>query len=124
MAGYTDRFNEDYDFYIANREKFNFGLPQQIDYNEKGVSAKEAFYIYDSTGKTPECGEPELFREIVSCKRAVNLQIKMWVEGQFDCLLPIKDMLAEFINPPVWVEKAIRRQMGTYWRKRFNGWIC
>ena len=84
------------------------------EFNDGGRSAKEAFYIFDSTGKLPPCSQPSLLKAAITCKKAINLQLKMWVEGFEDMLEPVEYYMAEFFQPPNWVEKSFRRQLAKH----------
>ena len=35
----------------------------------------------------------------------------MWVDGFLDVIIPVEELLEEFINPPKWVEKSLRNQL-------------
>lgn len=114
---YSNRFNEDYAFYLANRKKFTFcgQLIPDFVYNKDGIDAKEAFFQLDTYGKTQECSEPELLREILRCKKAVNWQIKEWVEGFYDMCEPFSYYIKSFINPPSWVLDSLKRAVWKRW---------
>ena len=107
------KFNRDWDFYFGNREKFNFpGVEVPIpEFDSGGMPAKEAFYIFDSTGKLPPCSQPGLLKAVITCKKAINLQLKMWVKGFLDMGEVIEYYMAEFFQPPNWVEKSFRNQL-------------
>ena len=122
MKPYKEKFEKDYQFYLSNREKFKFAgctiLPPP--YDVQGVDAKHAFFIFDSQGKIKTCREPNLFVELMTCKKAINLQIAMWADGQDDCLIPVEELLEEFINPPDWIREAIVNQIEKVARKRYG----
>lgn len=108
----SKKFNRDWMFYKKNRRKFTFcgvtiPLPQ---YNTEGAPAKECFNLFDSCGKTPQCSEPQLFMEVLRCKKSINLHIKMWADGYNDCLIGIQEYLDELIDPPSWVQKSLKNQ--------------
>ena len=84
-------------------------------YNKDGVNAKEAFFQLDTYGKVPECDEPELLKEILQCKKAVNWQIKEWVNGFYDMFEPFSYYTESFINPPTWVLNALKRSVWKRW---------
>lgn len=89
---YSQRFNEDYGWYLKNKDIFKFcgkappftdrlGNNLVVPDLEKGKSSKECFYVFDSTGKIIATREPELLFEILRCKAGINWQIKQWAEG-------------------------------------------
>ena len=110
------KFIRDWDFYLNNREKLNFpGVEVPIpEFDADGISAKEAFYIFDSTGNLPPCSQPGLLKAVIVCKKAINLQLKMWVEGFLNMGEVIEYYMREFRNPPPWVEKSFRNQLTKY----------
>ena len=107
---FSPRFNRDWQFYKVNAKKFSFcGEDVKIDSSYTGVSAKQAFYALDSRGVRLPTREPAQLKAVLECKKSINLHIRMWAEGYNDMLLGFADYLAEFINPPDWVELALRR---------------
>lgn len=114
---YSERFNEDYQFYTDNKDKFTFcGQELRVCVlEEKGVDAKEAFYIYDTHGSIAGCKEPEAFRDIIRCKKSINWQIKQWVEGFYCMCEPFSYYTKEFINPPYWVEESLKKAVWKRW---------
>ena len=44
----------------------------------------------------------------------------MWADGQDDCLIPVEELLEEFINPPDWIREAIVNQIEKVARKRYG----
>lgn len=123
MTKYKPRFEKDFAFYLNNKHKFIFAgsvVPDPI-YSENGVDAKKAFWAFDSRGVILPCREPKLFQELLICKKAINLQINMWAEGQEDCLIPISELLESFVGEvPEWVELAIRNQIEKVLRKKYG----
>ena len=110
---FSKRFNEDWNFYVANADKFCFcgERLEQFACDLDGLSAKHCFHTLDSTGKLKPCKEPELLYMVVVCKKSVNLHINMWVHGYDDVCIGIQELLEEFIEPPTWVETALRMQL-------------
>ena len=110
---FSIRFEEDYLFYLANKDKFKFcGTDvQEFPFDENGIDAKEAFYIFDSTGNRKPTNQPDLVKQLIICKKAVNWQIKQWVLGWHDMLEPLSTYIKEFICPPDWVTKSINNQL-------------
>ncbi len=114
MRKYSEKFEKDFNFYLNNKDKFKFAgiVIDSFKFVFDGADAKLAFWTLDSKGKEVPCSEPELLREILICKKAINLQILMWAEGQDDCWIPISELLESFKGEiPEWVEKAIRNQI-------------
>ena len=84
---YSENFERDYNWYLKYKDIFNFdGTSEYLDKhnnsifiedNEKGLSAKECFYIYDSQGKVSSCREIELYKQIHKCKGSINFNIKI-----------------------------------------------
>lgn len=117
---YSDQFETDWNFYLQNKDKFIFCGEDVLlwEYNEKGNTAKECFYKFDSTGKKTPCTEPALLRAIVICKKSINWHIKQYAEGCADGLFFFNELINEFISPPEWVEKALRNQTNRISRRR------
>lgn len=108
---YSKRFQEDYQFYNKNTQRFNFcgKKPEQIDLNPGGFDAKKCFYLRDSTGVSHPCKEPEKLQELLVCKASVNWHIKQWSEGLTEgSTLPHEiNEIVKDIQAPEWVLKAI-----------------
>lgn len=103
-------FQRDWRFYRLNSDKFTFaGEWVSFPHDPHGTTAEEAFFALDSQGKHVPCRQHRLLEDVVRCKKAINLQIKMWAGGYEDMAMGIEDYLQEFIDPPDWIEKAIRK---------------
>jgi len=89
---YSDNFERDNKFYFENIKHFNFcgTLTPKFEAIEdiNGKTAKEVFYLIDSTGKNYPTCEPKLLNELLMCKASVNFHIKQWAEGRADGTLP------------------------------------
>lgn len=121
---YSKRFERDYNFYIKNLERFSFcgkkdnefidkkGNPIVI-YDDEGINAKEAFYVYESRGEICKTNEPELLLALHRCKASINLHINLWAEGRRDGTFPRIEWknYAKEIGFPVWVSDAVENQM-------------
>jgi hypothetical protein len=124
---FSKNFERDYKLYSANR--FNFSACDikekynKFKYSENGKTAKECFYILDSTGKYEECSELDMLYNLLNCKASLNLQIKLWAEEIEELLISkeqIKENTALAIGIlleiqkeyqlPEWVIKAITKQ--------------
>lgn len=114
---FSKKYERDYEFYYKNRKNFIFcgtRVPKyQAIFDENGKSAKEVFYIIDSTGKNSPTNEPELLNELLLTKASVNFQIKQWREGFLDGTLEER----EFAGGSLYIMTLI-------WSKNTNGdWI-
>ena len=108
---YSDNFERDNKFYFENIKHFNFcgTLTPKFEAIEdiNGKTAKEVFYLIDSTGKNHPTCEPKLLNDLLMCKASVNFHIKQWAEGRADGSLPF----CEFAG---WTENQ-------WWWKQFYG---
>ncbi|HEY5268569.1 MAG TPA: hypothetical protein VII94_05630 [Candidatus Saccharimonadales bacterium] len=128
---FSPQFERDYTFYLSNKYNFTFPgsyikrdygiqfdgdkeiiIPFSIPFSNKGKSAKVCFFSLDSTGKSKPCSEPELLVEILTCKAAVNLQIKIWSQSRAECTISLSEIreYMDFYQAPDWVLKAIENQ--------------
>lgn len=119
--GYSKNFELDWDFYVANSNKFTFAAEAITGITEdlNGVDAKRAFFIFDSTGKRVPTSEPQILHDVIRCKKAINFQLKAWGEGYEDCLISAQEYMTEF-NPPIptWVETSLRQQIKKQYARR------
>lgn len=134
---FSPQFERDYQFYLAQKDTFTFSgsdtksdfgiqfpgdspkldekgkeIPFSIPYSATGKNAKVCFLKLDSEGKCGPCSEPELLVELLNCKAAVNLQIKMWAQGRAEYTLPAIELqeYCDYYHAPEWVFKAVERQ--------------
>jgi len=132
---YSKRFEFDYQWYLSVREVFKFdgsngyrnkkGIDIIQPNLEKGLSAKECFYLYDSQGVIKETREPDELRDLLRTKGSVNLHIKMYAEDRGKGLLPkmlLDEMIEEF-KAPKWFEGAIERQKFKYYPKEWDKFV-
>lgn len=95
MKKYSTRFEESYAFYLSAIGRFTFSGTASweksfvAEHSESGVSAKEAFFRIDSTGRNTPTSEPKLLNNLLQCKASVNFQIKQWAEGRAEGSLPL-----------------------------------
>ncbi len=75
------------------------------------MSAKQSFYMLDTHSQSVLTREPDLLKEIIICKKSINLHIRSWAEGWDDVCEPIKTYMDEFIDPPEWIERALKEQV-------------
>jgi hypothetical protein len=124
---FSKNFERDYKLYLTNsfhfsscdiKEKYN-----KFKYSETGKTAKECFYILDSTGKYEECSELDTLYSLLNCKASLNLQIKLWAEEIEELLTGKKQIKQNTVlaigilleiqkeyQLPEWVIKAITKQ--------------
>lgn len=118
---FSRRFERDYGFYLRVMNIFNFdGNNHYLDkkgnnlivHDIDGISAKEAFYLYDSDGKILPTSEPELLKNLFRTKASINLHIEMWAEGRADGTFPGIEFeeYAKEMKFPGWVIKAVEKQ--------------
>ena len=117
----SKKFKKDWSFYLDN-DWLDF-LSNNItapEYSADGVTAMEAFFIFDSYGTLPKCSEVELFKTVLNRKSNVNLQIRMWVDGFKDCMMPVKDYMETFKGvAPKWIEKAFCNQLKDKYKMQY-----
>ena len=114
---FKPNFEKDYSFYFAQRNAFTFAgsdisKQYRIVFSEKGKTAKECFHKLDSEGKLLPCSEPQLLLELLICKAAVNLQIKLWAQSRAEYTLSLFELqeYMEHYQCPEWVLKAVENQ--------------
>jgi len=117
---YSKNFERDYNWYLTHKDQFTFDgsldTSDKVIFSENGKSAKDCFYIYDSSGQVVQTKEPELLHKIFKCKGSVNLNIKMWAEDLANGTLPtslFKDICNEFNLLP-WMIDAVEKQKIKY----------
>ena len=111
---YSKKFNRDYEFYLSNKDTFTFSgdrVDVPVDM-ENGVSCKQSFRSWDTSGVLLTTNEPELLKSIIVCKKSINLHIKMWVDGYDEMMESVGFYLSLFEGePPPWVEDSFRKQL-------------
>src|SRR5690348_16365156 len=130
---YSKRFERDYDFYIKNLDFFDFCGKKDSEFVDKngnslvvfdddGVSAKEAFYGYESFGKILKTKEADLLLRLHKCKASINLHIEMWSEGRAEGTLPrIEfDTFAKASGFLKWIVKAVESQKWKVLEKKYG----
>ncbi len=116
---FKPNFEKDYNFYLNQRHAFTFAgsdlsIQYPIKFSEKGKTAKECFHKLDSEGKLLPCSEPQLLLELLTCKAAINLQIKLWAQSRAEYTLSLFELkeYMEHYQCPEWVLKAVENQKG------------
>jgi len=116
----------DYNWYLSVSDIFNFDGKKEyfnkkgvylIQYDEEGKSAKDCFYLYDTSGVIKKTNEPVKLRKLLKTKGSVNLHIKMYAEDRGRGYLPLAelvDMCKEYKSPD-WFFDAIERQKCKYY---------
>lgn len=99
MRKYSENFERDYNFYLNNIGNYKFCgtlMPKHTAiYSDVGKSAKEVFYLIDSTGKNHPTNEPKLLNDLLLCKASVNFHIKQWAEGRADETLTFEEFAGD-----------------------------
>jgi len=128
---YSKKFERDFEWYSKNSNIFNFDGSFEyynkvgeslIHFEENGVPAKKAFYLYDSQGKIVKTKEPELLRELYKCKGSINLNIKMWAEDRAKGILPkiLFDEMVKELELLDWMVEAVEKQKVKYYEIIFR----
>lgn len=121
---FSKSFERDWYWYLNHKNQFIFDGSEgkNIVYSEKGKTAKECFYIFDSQGKLNICKEPVLLQKIFKCKGAINFMIKEWAQDRAAGYLPkieFEKIIQEFQLLP-WMIEAVENQKFKYYQKHFN----
>ncbi|MCP3685420.1 MAG: hypothetical protein GY861_22440 [bacterium] len=113
LGVFPSNFERDWKFYCGNRKKFTFcgRVVVTPEYDEDGLTAKECFYVYDTNGKLCKCSEPELFHEVLLCKKSVGFHIKQWAEGYTDVCSSVDELLSFADSPPDWIKVSVKNQI-------------
>ena len=124
---YSPEFERDFSWYLKMRTMFNFdGNANYYDkkgqniivYDKKGVSGKEAFYKWDSSGKIIPTRHPNILHTLLKTKGSVNLHIKMYAEDRANGLFPLaefQDFCTKY-NCPIWFITAVENQKFKYYK--------
>ena len=97
---YSKKFESDYQWFTLkeNKERFNFDGKKNyynkkgveiIQFDPKGKTAKESFYLYDSRGEIHPTREPNELKALLKIKGSINLNIKMYAEDRAKGILPM-----------------------------------
>jgi hypothetical protein len=121
---FKSEFERDYNWYLSVKDKYDFdGVGEYIvrntkskfagqniiQYDENGVTAKEAFYKWDSCGVIVKTFEPDILYTILKTKGSVNFHIKMYAESLNDFTLFITELkeISREDNAPDWFLEAV-----------------
>lgn len=131
---FSPQFERDYSFYLAQKDVFTIAgsdiklqyhiqFPEDpklnenndewnIPYSATGKNAKTCFHQLDSRGKCGPCSEPKLLVQILTCKAAVNLQIKIWAQSRAEYTLSLDELkeYLTFFQAPDWALLAVEKQ--------------
>ena len=118
---FSKRFEKDYNWYTAVSDIFNFDGSNHyynkkgidlIQFDEKGKTAKECFYLYDSNGVIHPTSEPAELKRLFKAKGSVNLHIKMYAEDRARGYLPKCEFekICLEVNAPQWFADAVENQ--------------
>lgn len=128
---YSKKFERDFEWYSKKSDIFNFDGSFEyynktgeslIQFEENGMPAKKAFYLYDSQGKIVKTKEPVLLRELYRCKGSINLNIKMWAEDRAKGILPkiLFDEMVKELELLDWMVEAVEKQKVKYYEVIFR----
>lgn len=96
---YSKGFERDYKFYLNGISRFTFcgtlSPTFEAIHDTNGKTAKEVFFMIESTGKNHPTCEPELLNSLLLCKASVNFMIKQWAEGRADGTLPFHEFAGD-----------------------------
>ncbi len=70
----------EFNYYIKKRHKFYF--------DKKGLSAKDAFYQFDTHGKLKPTKHPNILKAVLKAKGSLNLHVKISAEDRAKGYLP------------------------------------
>ncbi len=105
---YTERLREYYYFAMGNRGpdfkmmnskmpitgKMPKDLPQRAP---TGISAREALFTWESTGKLVACREPRLFYRLMAGKAWRDWHISEWIKGCVEGSITIFELIQDKI---------------------------
>lgn len=119
---YSKKFKEDYDLYLRLKDTFNFAPFDVLKGKtptptSKVITAKEAFYYWDSQGKLYKTLEMDLLVQILICKASLNFHIKMYAETRAEGTLSyveLEEMQRE-LKLPDWFIAAVEKQKLKLW---------
>jgi hypothetical protein len=110
-------FERDWNFYSANMDNFCFDggneKVEQVIFDENGLTAKEAFFYYETRGEIRPTSEPELLKKIIRCKGSLSFHFKiLWPDGICDGDFSKEELFSSFKGTaPEWVHTAFNNQV-------------
>ncbi|WP_299535598.1 hypothetical protein [Ulvibacterium sp.] len=123
---FSKKYERDYHWYLSVIDVFSFDGTEEyhnnqgvdlIQFDRRGRTAKECFYLYDSNGIIKPTCEPEKLKALYKTKGSVNLHIKMFAKDRAKGYLPrieFEKMCKEF-NVPDWFVVAVENQKEKYY---------
>lgn len=116
---YSERFNNDYEFYLSLSDK-DISLPNTLIllnkfiYDKDWLSAKESYYKIDSwICKTVQCSDIDTITKLLKWKSVINFIINQWVEWYSDGVLFPVDIQEECKDYPDWVYKSFNNKISS-----------
>jgi len=122
---YSTKFNRDYNWYLSVSHIFSFDGSKDyfnkkgidiVQFDKNGKTAKECFYLYDSSGIINPTCEPDELATLLKTKGSVNLHIKMYAEDRARGYLPKRefDKICSEYKLPDWFIDAVQNQKKKY----------
>lgn len=123
---YSKKFELTYNWYLSVSHIFSFDGTNEyynkkgiklVQFEKKGKTAKECFYLYDTHGIVKTTCEPEKLKTLLKTKGSVNLHIKMYAEDRAKGYLPkieFDKICAEY-DLPRWFVDAVEHQKKKYY---------
>jgi hypothetical protein len=126
MKKYNSNFERDFKWYLKMRHTFNFdgsdGYYNKkgqniVQYDENGVTGKEAFYQWDTNGLIKPTKHPNTLSALLKTKGSTNLHIKMYAEDRAACNMNKIEFRALCIHfkSPQWFREAVENQKTKYY---------
>ena len=118
MRKYSKNFERDYALYtkLVSEGCFTFTgstdkeILAKVTETPNGLTAKEAFFVLDSTGQPVETSELLILKNILVGKASINLHIKIWKEMIQKHLLTIEELKIDYPWMEEWVWKAATKK--------------
>lgn len=111
--GFSQKFNDEWDFLIRYTEK-EVRHPLQMcifRYGVEGLDPKTCYYLYDTYGRDVlgmfTCSDPVTVQRVLWGKQLVNLTVDMWSEDINSGLLFKSELTETLSTCPKWVEKNL-----------------
>jgi hypothetical protein len=86
-----------------------------FQYDENGISPKQAYYLYDTYGKSIikefKCSDPVMVQRIIWGKQLTNMTIKMWSDDMKKGLLFKFEIEDDLNSMPAWCRKSLENSL-------------